>query len=162
MNTFERASFAPAQVAAPQLAAEAPRSLARIPEYATYRSIVTGVPFYDAPATVAGLDMVLGTRITRLLLTIDAETTLHVAAQVFADHAREGRHAQPKDLQAGLFVNVVKEMAQVSDQHAARHYAYVEDVLRRCSLEPGFKLTLKEVLFDQNAIASCFIVHVAA
>ena len=160
MTTFERASFSPDQVAAPQLNAEAPRCLSRVPDYAAYRTIPTGVEQYSAAATLAGFDQVLGSRITKLLLTVDAETALHVGAQVFADHAREDKRVPSKDLQAGLMVNVVKEMAQATASHAAKHFQFAEDVMRRCSLDPGFKLTLKEELFDKKGLASPFIIQV--
>jgi hypothetical protein len=119
--------------------------------------VTTGVQQYPTDVTLAGLDKALGTRITSLLLKTDAESTLHMGAQILADHAKASKSRKTKDLQANLMVNVVKEVAEATTHHPSQRYSAVEDLLRRCSLEPDFKQQLKQELFDRNALNTPYI-----
>jgi hypothetical protein len=150
MNMFTRAEYTPAQAAAAELRAEAARRVASAVDYAQYTSVATGVPEYNATTVLAGLDQALGSRITRLLLQTDAESTLHIGAQVLAAHAEPD--SKGKDLQANLMVNVVKEIASSEDKPVGMRPKSAEDLLRRCTLEPDFKRILKKELIDNNAL----------
>lgn len=146
MNQFKRAEYSPAQAAPQALAKEQVH-----PDYAPYSSIDTGVQHYPADVTIAGLDQALGSRIARLLLLTDAESTLHVGAKVLADHALS---SHGKDLQANLMVNVVKEMAQAEESAASERRKFCDDMLRRCTLEPDFKTKVRKELLENNAVQS--------
>lgn len=157
MSMFERAAYSPAQVTAEELKQAVPSRVAPQPEYAQYTDVATGVDEYPADVTLAGLDQALGSRITRLLLTTDAESTLHVSAQVLADHAKKAK-GRPRDLQANLMANVVKEMAQADeDLPVNQRPKFCEDILRRCSLEADFKQKLKQELFDKQAVHTPYL-----
>lgn len=158
MSPFVRADI-PSDALCPRaLAAQAERLAALRYEYADYRTIPTGVSAYSAAAVITGLDLALGGRIASLLLTVDAETTLCMGAQVMADHAHAIGSA--KDAQLGLMVNIIKEIAHNQAHHAAQHFQIAEDVIRRCSLDPDMKLRLREELFDKSAISSSRLVQI--
>lgn len=161
-HVFTRAKHAPSDVTPKELTQDVPNRVQSQSEYAPFTSVSTGVDNYPADVTLAGLDKALGSRITRLLLQADAESTLHMGAQILADHSKASRSHKDKDLQANLMVNIVKEVAESTSQHPAQRFSACEDLLRRCSLEPDFKLRLKQELFDKNAINTpyiCLIEH---
>jgi hypothetical protein len=161
-QVFKRAVHAPADVTPIELAEDVPRVRGQA-DYAAFTSVDTGVHDYPADVTLAGLDKTLGPRITRLFLQTDAESTLHMGAQVLADHSKsaKGRKGSDKDLQATLMVNIVKEVAEATSSHVSQRYNTCEDLLRRCSLEPDFKQRLKQELFEKNAINSSLLTVVA-
>lgn len=156
-HVFSRAQHAPSEVAPKELAVGVHQRVATQPEYAAFTSVETGVDAYPAEITLSGLDKVLGTRITRLFLQADAESTLHMGAQVLADHSKSGKSKKAKDLQANLMINIVKEVAEVTTEQSAQRYSAAEDLIRRCSLEPDFKLKLRQTLYDNNALNSSFL-----
>lgn len=156
-HVFTRAKHAPSEVAPKELAGDVPQRVATQSEYAAFTSVETGVEAYPAQITLSGLDKVLGTRITRLFLQADAESTLHMGAQVMADHAKTSKSKKTKDLQANLMINIVKEVAEANTEQAAQRYSAAEDLIRRCALEPDFKLKLRQTLYDKNAINSSFL-----
>lgn len=157
MSQFERAEVMPKAVSAKELANTVTERVASQADYAAFTSVDTGVEHYPADITLAGLDRALGTRITRLLLQADAEQTLHVSAQVLADHAKSRTR---KDLQANLLVNVVKEVAQTQAEEPQETSRHCEDILRRCALEPEFKQKLKQTLFNDGALQSSKLTHI--
>ena len=156
-SVFTRAHYLPAEAAVKTLEKDVTARVQGQADYAPFRSVATGVAHYPTDVTLAGLDKALGTRITTLLLKTDAERTLNMGAQILSDHAKTSKSRKSKDLQANLMVNVVKEVAEATAHHAAQRYSACEDLLRRCSLEPEFKSTLKQELFDRNAINTPYI-----
>ena len=156
-SVFTRAQYAPSDVTPKELAQDVSTRVHDHADYAPFRSVLTGHEQYPTDLTLAGLDKALGTRITKLLLQTNAESTLHMGAQILADHAKASRTRKTKDLQANLMVNVVKEVAEATANHPAQRFSACEDLLRRCSLEPDFKLKLKQELFDNNAINTPYI-----
>lgn len=153
MSTFERGAYSPTQSSAEELKQAVPARVTAQLDYAPFTDIDTGVTNYPAEVTMAGLDKALGSQITRLLLLTDAETTLHVGAQVLANHAASPAKSKALDLQANLLVNVVKEISQI-DEEVAIHQRpqFCEDILRRCSLEVEFKQKLKQELFVNQVV----------
>ncbi len=157
MNTFSRTTYSASAVTAEALAQAVPERVTADAQYAPYTDVDTGVPEYPATVTLAGMDEVLGSRITRLLMATDAEAALHVGAKVLASHATDSTVKKPHDLQVNLMVNVVKELAFNRTLSPGQEGKACEDILRRCSLEPDFKKKLKYELFDNQALITPFI-----
>jgi hypothetical protein len=155
-QVFKRATHAPSDVTPAELAEDVSRVRGQA-DYAAFTSVDTGVHDYPADVTLAGLDKALGARITRLFLQTDAESTLHMGAQVLSDHSKAIKSKKEKDLQATLMVNIVKEVAEATSSPGTQRYSACEDLLRRCSLEPDFKQRLKQELFEKNAIHSSLL-----
>lgn len=156
-HVFTRAQHAPSDVTPKELADDVPARVASQSDYAAFTSVETGVDTYPAEITLSGLDKALGTRITRLFLQADAESTLHMGAQVLADHSKVSKSKRAKDLQANLMINIVKEVAEATTSQSAQRYSCAEDLIKRCSLDPDFKLKLRENLYDKNALNSSFL-----
>ena len=156
-SVFTRAQYAPSDVTPKELAQDVSARVNGHADYAPFMGVTTGHDTYPTDLTLAGMDKALGSRITRLLLQTHAESALHMGAQILADHAKASKSRKSKDLQANLMINVVKEVAEATSAHAAARFNTCEDLLRRCSLEPEFKLRLKEELFDKNAINTPYI-----
>jgi hypothetical protein len=157
MSVFTRARYAPSDVTPKELANDVPTRVAPQADYAHYTDVSTGHEHYPADLTLAGLDKALGSRITKLLLQSDAEATLHMGAQILADHAKVSKAHKAKDLQANLMVNVIKEVAEATAVAPPQRYSKCEDLLRRCSLDTDFKQLLREQLFDKNALNTPYI-----
>lgn len=156
-HVFSRAQHAPSEVAPKELAGDVHQRVAIQPEYAAFTSVETGVEAYPAEITLSGLDKVLGTRITRLFLQADAESTLHMGAQVLSDHSKTVKGKKAKDLQANLMINIVKEVAEATSDQGAQRYSAADDLIRRCSLDPDFKATLRQSLYDKNTLHSSLL-----
>lgn len=156
-HVFTRAKHAPSDVTPKELTQDVSTRVQGQSEYAPFTSVPTDVANYPADVTLAGLDKALGSRITRLFLQADAESTLHMGAQILSDHSKVAKSRKDKDLQANLIVNIVKEVAEATTHHPAQRFSACEDLLRRCSLEPDFKQRLKTELFNKNAINTPYI-----
>jgi hypothetical protein len=156
-HVFSRAQHAPSEVAPKELAGDVHQRVATQPEYAAFTSVETGVDAYPAEITLSGLDKVLGTRITRLFLQADAESTLHMGAKVLADHSKTAKTKKAKDLQTNLMINIIKEVAETTTDQSTDRYSAADDLIRRCSLEPDFKSKLRQTLYDKATLNSSFL-----
>lgn len=153
-SAFIRTFHAPAEVSAKCLSETLPVVVDKNVDYALVVDIETEVNKYPAPVTLAGLDKVLGERITRLFLHTDSEATLRIAAKVLSDHSKTNGSKKEKDLQANLMVNIIKEVVDTKATTHSERFSECTDLLRRCSLDLDFKKHLSKILIDDNVVAS--------
>lgn len=153
MSTFSRRLVSGMEVNPETLAVSPSPVLA---DYGSALTIKTHTTHFDARLTVIGLSVALGDQITKLLITIDATSTVGVASSVLEDHVFQ-EDPNPKDLQLNLLLNVIKEIVMESNTPTANRSGRAEDIIRRCLLGTDFKLTLKKALFDDASVHSPYI-----
>lgn len=156
MNTFTRSRFSHEEMAAKALKQEIPHRVDACADYAPYTSIQTDVKSVDAATALAGMDKVLGKRLTSMFLDANAEASVHVAAETIS-HLRR---AKAVDVQSTLIVNVVKEIAGIATDDQAERQSLCGDLLRRCSFEPDYKKKINIVLTHEHALDSPLLVEV--